>query len=140
VSDISGSAANNNLAGASGNDVIHGGAGNDTLNGGAGNDVLFGEADNDRLCGGSGDDTLFGGDGADTFVFYRADGHDRIGDYRQGVDHLEFHGISGREITWTATDGGVLLCYGGIGSQAANHGEIFVAGVTALGHSDFIFS
>ena len=140
VSEISGSVGNDNLAGTGGNDTLHGADGNDTLNGGSGNDLMYGDAGNDRMRGGIGDDTLLGGDGADTFVFYRGDGHDRIGDYQQGVDHLEFRSISGREITWTATDGGVTVSYGGLGGQAADHGEVFVAGVATLSYSDFIFS
>jgi Ca2+-binding RTX toxin-like protein len=128
---ISGTSKNDSLTGTSGNDIIIGGAGSDTISGGAGND---------RMRGSAGDDILTGGSGADTFVFYRAEGDDRINDFQQGVDRLEFRGISGREITWTATDGGVTVSYGGMAGQAADHGEIFVAGITALGFSDFIFS
>lgn len=167
MTDISGSTASDKLAGSRSDDVMHGdigadtltggtghdflfgeadndrlggGTGNDTLDGGAGNDVLIGDAGNDRLLGGRDNDKLLGGDGADIFVFNRADGLDRITDYQQGIDHLEFHGISGREITWTATDLGVTVQYGGLSGQALDHGEIVIAGITALGYSDFIFS
>ena len=140
MADISGSASNNSLLGTSSSDVMHGNAGNDTLNGGDGNDILFGDVGNDRLRGGSGNDTLSGGDGADTFVFYRADGHDEVTDFVRGVDHLELHFVSIREVSFTAVDGGVSVRYGGISGQASNHGEIFVAGVSTLGLSDFIFS
>ena len=114
-----------------GNDLLIGGAGNDYLNGGSGDDVITGGLGNDKLRGGS---------GADIFLFNRADGNDRIVDFKQGVDHLEFHGVSGREITWTAAEGGVTLSYGGLAGQAADHGEIFIAGITSLGFGDFVFS
>jgi Ca2+-binding RTX toxin-like protein len=140
MSSISGSTSNDNLLGTSSGDVMHGNAGNDTLNGSGGNDLLFGDVGNDRLRAGSGNDRLFGGDGADTFVFYRAEGHDQVGDYHHGVDHLEFRGISIREVSFTATGGGVTVRYGGISGQAVDHGEIFIAGVSALGITDFIFS
>jgi serralysin len=131
LANISGTIKNDNLIGTGSNDTILGGSGNDVIDGGAGND---------RFRGGPGDDVLHGGSGADTFVFYRAEGHDRITDFQRGVDHLEFRGISGREIAWTATDGGVIVSYGGLGGQAADHGEIFIADIIALGFSDFIFS
>jgi Ca2+-binding RTX toxin-like protein len=137
---IYGSVSNNNLVGTNSADAIHGGDGNDTINGGAGNDSLFGDLGNDRMRGGPGDDQLSGGGGADTFVFYRADGHDRISDYQQGIDHIELHGISSKEITWAATDGGMTVRYGGMGGLAVDHGEIFVPGVTGLGFSDFVLS
>jgi Ca2+-binding RTX toxin-like protein len=140
MADFSGSASNNNLLGTSLGDVMHGNAGNDTLNGGDGIDFLYGDAGNDRLRGGTGNDKISGGEGADNFVFYRADGYDRIEDFAQGVDHLEFRAISIREVSFIAVDGGVSVRYGGISGQASNHGEIFVAGVSALGISDFIFS
>ncbi|MBL6082602.1 hypothetical protein JMJ56_32060 [Belnapia sp. T18] len=114
-----------------GDDLLIGTSSNDYITGGGGNDVITGGAGNDRLRGGA---------GADTFLFNRADGHDRIVGFRQGVDHLEFHGMSGREITWTVGEGGVTLSYGGLAGQAANHGEIFIAGITSLGFNDFIFS
>lgn len=109
MADISGSGSNNSLYGTSLSDVMHGNSGNDTLNGGDGSDLLFGNIGNDRLRGGIGNDTLSGGDGADTFVFYRADGYDRISDFVRGVDHLEFRSISIREVSFTAVEGGVSL-------------------------------
>lgn len=140
MADIFGSGSNNSLYGTSLSDVMHGNSGNDTLNGGDGSDLLFGDIGNDRLRGGIGNDALSGGDGADTFVFYRADGYDQITDFIRGIDHLEFRNISIREVSFTAVEGGVNVRYGGISGQAANHGEIFIAGVSTLGLSDFIFS
>lgn len=128
------------IFGDSDNDRLSGGIGNDLLDGGLGNDILLGDAGDDRLFGGLGNDRLTGGIGADVFLFNRANGLDRITDYVQGVDHLEFHEISGREIVWRASVGGVTVSYGGLAGQAVDHGEIFIAGITKLGFSDFIFS
>ena len=146
---LNGDAGNDTLLGGNGNDLLFGGTdndrlsgglGNDLLDGGDGNDVLMADAGDDQLFGGVGNDRLTGGIGADIFLFNRANGLDRITDYVQGVDHLEFHGISGREIVWTTTTGGVTLSYGGLAAQAVDHGEIFIAGITKLGFSDFIFN
>jgi Ca2+-binding RTX toxin-like protein len=68
-------------------------------------DTDFGMLDNaqggnGRLSGGMGDDILFGDTGImqdnaqggnDTFVFDDAFGNDRVGDFRQGEDELEFN-------------------------------------------------
>ena len=140
MADIFGSESNNSLSGTNFDDVMYAYSGNDTLNGGNGSDRLFGDTGNDRLRGGPGNDTLSGEDGVDTFVFYRADGYDQINDFVRGVDHLEFRSISIREVSFAAVDGGVNVRYGGISGQASNHGEIFIAGVSTLGLSDFIFS
>ena len=117
--------------GTTGNDLLTGSTGNDYINGGSGDDVIIGGAGNDKLRGGA---------GADIFLFNRADGLDRIVDFQQGVDHLEFHGVSGREVTWTAVTGGVSVSYGGLTGDAVDHGEIFITNITSLGFSDFIFS
>ncbi|RZI69855.1 MAG: hypothetical protein EOP13_22900 [Pseudomonas sp.] len=114
-----------------GNDSITGTIGNDYISAGIGDDVIIGGAGNDKLRGGA---------GADIFLFNRADGNDQIVDFQQGIDHLELHGISAREVTWITTVGGVTLSYGGLAGQAADHGEVFIAGITSLGFSDFVFS
>ena len=120
--------------------IFRGTIGDDILTGTISNDYISGGSGNDVITGGAGDDRMRGGAGADLFLFNRADGHDRIMDFQQGVDHLEFHGISGREIVWTATEGGVTVSYGGLAGLATNHGEIFIAGVTSLDFNDFIFN
>jgi len=71
-------------------DYLDGGDGNDTLYGGTQNDTLYGGNGNDRLNGDKNDDKLFGGDGADTFVYNKAFGNDYLGDFQDGVDHIEF--------------------------------------------------
>ncbi|MEZ0231302.1 MAG: M10 family metallopeptidase C-terminal domain-containing protein [Methylophilaceae bacterium] len=65
---IAGNDANNIILGLSGNDTLYGGDGNDSIDGGIGDDVLYGGDGNDTLVGSSGSDTLIGGDGNDTYV------------------------------------------------------------------------
>ena len=78
------------LSGGDGGDILNGGAGADTLDGGAGSDSLQGGAGNDRLDGGTGNDRLTGGDGDDVFRFTPREGSDRITDFGNGTDRLEF--------------------------------------------------
>jgi serralysin len=98
-----GGAGSDRLSGNAGADVLHGGPGNDILAGGDGDDRLFGGADNDtlyggngndRLAGGSGDDLLRGGGGMDTFVFQPSGGQDRVGDFEDGFDVLDFRAFA----------------------------------------------
>lgn len=94
-----GSALGDLLDGGAGRDFLHGRAGNDTLLGGFGNDVLEGGLGTDRLSGGAGRDLLAGGAGndvltggadKDVFIFNAGDGSDRITDFQNNVDELEF--------------------------------------------------
>lgn len=78
------------LRGGADNDVLHGGRGDDQLYGDDGDDKVYGDAGNDTFLGEAGNDTLFGGAGADTFRFVAANfGHDRIKDFKAGVDVLD---------------------------------------------------
>lgn len=58
--------------------------------------VLSGNSGNNTLRALTGDDYLQGGAGADSFVFEAAatNGHDLIGDFTSGLDHLVFTGAS----------------------------------------------
>ena len=73
--DLSNSAAQNT-----------GGAGLDTLTNIAN---LSGSHFNDTLTGNSGNNVFFGNGGHDTFVFNASLGHDTIGDFMTGQDHIE---------------------------------------------------
>ena len=81
----------------------HGLGGNadlDTLYGGSGNDTINGGNDADRIIGGYGADTLTGGNGNDTFVYLsQKDTGDRITDFTQGEDHIEFAAAFGFDAT-----------------------------------------
>ena len=102
-----------NLNGWDGNDWLYGEAGADTLNGGNGDDHLFGGAGddasltggmgNDVLNGGAGNDGMNGGAGADTFVFEGAFGNDTIGDFEDGVDHIDLSGTGATMANLTIT-------------------------------------
>ena len=78
------------LNGGGGNDVLLGGGSHDRLLGGAGSDQLKGGLGNDRLVGNQGNDQLWGGAGRDTFVLSEGAGYDRIRDFRNGVDRIQF--------------------------------------------------
>ena len=65
-----------------------GNGGNDTISGGDGNDTIAGDLGNDILTGGQGLDTFR----FDTTDYTTTGSHDRITDFRVGVDHVEFRG------------------------------------------------
>jgi Ca2+-binding RTX toxin-like protein len=123
---IFGAASNDLLFGGDGADMLHGGADNDRLNGDAGNDTLIGEQGNDRLVGGDdhdlldggagkdtldgghgndtlagglGEDLMTGGAGADVFVFEDRMNNDRITDFQNGTDLLDFSAFGFASIT-----------------------------------------
>ncbi len=105
-----GGAGNDMMDGGWDDDILRGQVGNDRLYGGLGNDNIYGDADGDiidggngedRLRGGDGDDVIGGGDdsntdylwgnhGADVFVFADGIGSDRILDFENGFDVLDF--------------------------------------------------
>ena len=78
------------LIGDDGADRLRGGAGDDTISGGDGSDHIIGGADADVIDGGAGFDRIFGGTGADVFVMTDGFGYNRIFDYEDGVDRLNF--------------------------------------------------
>lgn len=105
---IDAGAGNDTLSGGQGNDDLRGGGGVDTLDGGAKDDILYGDAGNDILLGGQGIDNLFGGDnndrldggignddltggaGRDVFVFATGTGVDRVKDFTNNFDTMDF--------------------------------------------------
>lgn len=138
---LNGGGGNDTLRGDAGHDILHGGHGNDRLAGSAGRDILLGGAGRDTLQGGAGRDILEGGKGndilsggsqADTFIFSRGDGYDRITDFQNNVDQLEFDsallGSARKTISVLInrfaeeTDNGVLFDFG-------TRGKVLVANV-----------
>ena len=89
-----GGLGNDTLNGGADNDTLRGNAGFDTLNGGAGDDTLSGDFNRDTLNGGEGSDQLFGGAGGDTFVFTDNAGGDTVNDWEDGLDVLDFSGVT----------------------------------------------
>lgn len=87
---LNGSTGQDTLLGEAGEDVLRGGAGNDKISGGGGSDHIIGGADADVIEGGSGFDRIFGGTGTDVFVMTDGFGYNRIFDFEDGVDRLNF--------------------------------------------------
>ena len=124
------------LFGNNAGDLLDGGAGNDFLNGGASNDELRGGTGDDDLLGSTGDDQLHGDAGADTFQFRANHGVDRIFDFEDGTDVIEFNINSVNDIsdlTLTNVFAGVDIDYG--------TGTVRVLGLddTDFSSADFVF-
>lgn len=92
---LSGGGQRDELLGGGGADSLSGGGGRDVIVGGGGRDRLFGDGGADRLLGSKGADVMSGGGGRDVFQFNAGDGADRIVDFAQGRDRIEF--LSGAE-------------------------------------------
>lgn len=135
------------LSGGGGDDLLSGGNGNDTAQGGNGADRIYGGDGNDRLDGARGDDRLEGGAGADVFVFSRivAGETDRIDDFTDGTDRLQFPSLPGAtparqfaalSVT-AAQQGGVA----GVALEQVGH-VVFLAGVgvAEIDLSDFLWT
>lgn len=106
---------NDQLWGGGGNERFFGEAGDDTLTGGLADDWLDGGIGRDRLRGDLGNDTLTGGADADVFQFAPGMGQDRITDFHQGEDIVQFTGLAGGfgALTISYADGLALVSYEG---------------------------
>ena len=127
------------LHGGVGKDHLYGGLGHDTLYGGRGDDTLHGGRLADRLHGGEGKDVLVGGHGRDLFVYDDADfGRDRIVDFEDGLDRLDFTGSGLRWSDLSVSNNGKGDAV--VRVDGAN-GKIVLEGVDAslIDQSDFIF-
>ena len=90
IENISGTSFEDMLFGDAGDNRVDGRRGDDVLFGGDGRDYLIGGAGDDVLDGGSGDDLMLGQSGRDIFQFGSTHGTDRIFDFAQGEDRIEF--------------------------------------------------
>ena len=127
------------LHGGVGKDHLYGGLGHDTLYGGRGDDTLHGGRLADRLHGGEGKDVLVGGHGRDLFVYDDADfGRDRIVDFEDGLDRLDFTGSGLRWSDLSVSNNGKGDAV--VRVDGAN-GKIVLEGVDAslIDQNDFIF-
>lgn len=134
--DLYGGSQADQLFGNNAKDFLDGGSDDDFLNGGRGNDELHGGQGDDILIGSIGDDQLFGEHGADIFAFRANHGSDRIFDFEDGTDLIEFDINSLNDIgdlTLTNVFAGVDIDYG--------TGTIRVLGLddTDFSNADFVF-
>lgn len=90
-----GGAGRDRMSGDGGADLMFGGAEADSLLGGAGDDTIIGGGGGDRIVGGAGFDILTGGGGPDRFIFEDNSGRDRITDFQDGVDKINFKDVTG---------------------------------------------
>ncbi|MBL8581033.1 MAG: PQQ-dependent sugar dehydrogenase [Rhizobiaceae bacterium] len=96
--------------------------------------TLDGAAGNDTLIGGGGDDTLTGGAGKDLFVFDLTSGKDRITDFEDGRDRLDFRGsgLHFADLAITKVGADAIVDYG------AN--ELLISGLAdRITDADFLF-
>ena len=110
-----------------GDDTARLGDGGGWVQGGNGSDTLRGGAGNDTLDGGAGNDIISGGAGADTFKFSDGFGNDKITDFEDGVDTLEYSGsvtigssADGYKM-YTAEDGSTLTLNGVLAPNPNHH-------------------
>lgn len=132
---LAGSNGNDRLRGGDGNDILSGGAGDDLLGGGGGNDLLLASAGQDALLGGPGNDWLLGGSDADVFVFGSQWGQDRLANFQNGLDRLDFRGsgLDFADMRITDTDAGTQIA---AGADSLTLQQVAAHQVT---ESDFIF-
>lgn len=137
---LNGDEANDNLTGGGGSDRLNGGTGNDILNGDSSSDILNGGSGADIINGGGSNDVLTGGSGADTFTFNLGTGIDRITDFENDIDLIDFSNFA---LANDITD--VMDVAFQIGSSvrlifnAANVIILEDTNLTDLSASDFIF-
>ena len=127
------------LWGEQGRDVLDGGRDADRLWGGRGDDSLHGGRGDDRLDGGRGDDVLSGGIGSDRFVYdERTFGQDRIVDFEDGTDLLDFRGsgLQWSDLSVSSNRGGDAVV-----RVTSAHDKIVLEGIDAalIGQDDFLF-
>jgi len=133
---LNGDGGADQLFGNNAGDTLNGGSGNDFLNGGAANDELRGGIGDDELLGSTGNDSLYGDAGADVFAFRANHGVDRIFDFEDGIDVIQFN-VNGvddiSDLTLTDVFAGVDIDYGS--------GTIRVLNTDAsdLTNADFVF-
>ncbi|WP_299893220.1 DUF4214 domain-containing protein [uncultured Ruegeria sp.] len=110
------------LFGGAEDDFLQGNDSEDVLVGGGGDDRLFGGKGDDRLQGGKGDDFLSGGASEDVFVFNASGptGADRIQDFEDGKDLLEFSNITFDDIDIVQVGADTVITWAGGSVTLAN--------------------
>jgi len=87
---LRGQEGDDRLDGGADDDSLRGGDGDDVIEGGDGRDTLQGEDGDDVLIGGGGRDNIFGGAGVDRFVMVDDFEFDKIFDFEDGLEFLDF--------------------------------------------------
>ena len=130
---------NDTVYGGEGNDIIYGWRGDDELYGGAGDDVIRGDFDGDIIEGGAGNDRLVGAPGRDTFIFRDGFEEDRILDFTDRSDLLDFSqhtgvgSIDDLSITQVSTN---VVITDGLGGRVV----LADTDIADISETDFIFS
>jgi len=116
-------------------ETVAGSAFADKLTGNASDNILSGGAGADRLFGRGGNDTLTGGADADVFIFKGVNGQDRIQDFTDGVDMLQFHKVTFDDLSFSQSQLGTTI------SIAGTSDSVFLLNVKSsqLTEADFIF-
>ena len=141
---IDGAAGNDTIFTGAGSDIVNGGAGEDIisgqsgfnmLNGDAGDDKIFGGTGQDFINGGEGNDIMSGGAGTDRFIFNTDFGNDRISDFTQGEDLIEFEGtgLTFADLIFTQSGNNVII------STSAGTIAISNSVVADFDVTDFVF-
>lgn len=148
ANNAAGTMVNDRLFGQGGNDILRGGWGNDLLDGGSGNDTIFGGLGADALRGGPGRDRLFGdvgpdalagGAGADIFVFNRQSGADIVQDFQDGLDRLQFAGLTRAQVAQVIANGREAGADTVLTLSAASRVTLRNTDLDAIGLEDFLF-
>ena len=130
---------NDTVYGGEGNDIIYGWRGDDELYGGAGDDVIRGDFDGDIIEGGAGNDRLVGAPGRDTFIFRDGFEEDRILDFTDRSDLLDFSQHTGvgsiDDLSITQVSTNVVITDGDGGRVVLANTDI-----ADISETDFIFS
>lgn len=113
----------------------------DLLIGNNNDNTLFGKFGADTLEGGGGNDVLFGGASADIFRFGVGAGNDKIDDFQDNVDKIDFSSIAAitgfGSLTIAHTTTTTVTYFDGTNTDVISIRGISVAQLTA---SDFIFA
>jgi Ca2+-binding RTX toxin-like protein len=114
---------------------VSGSAFADKLYGNGADNLLSGGMGIDRLFGRGGNDTLTGGADQDFFVFKGETGHDKIQDFTDGVDIMQFYDLTYADLSFSETQLGTTV------SIAGTDDSVFLLNVHAsqLTQADFSF-
>jgi len=127
------------LQGNNDNDALWGGDGADAMDGGEKNDMLNGESGRDTLDGGTGDDALTGGSGDDVFVFGFGWGVDKVTDFEDDKDLLDFSAfglVDITDLTLAQNNSHVEIS---LATEPGNLVTLIGTNVSDLSDADFIF-